>query len=108
MLKKQKKRNLFSELTLGLEDIKAQRNNKLTLRTCNFISKPAPYVDAQIIRETREKLNMSRSVFALKMRTSLRTLEKWEQGNAVPNDQAAALIMLVRKYPDTLTKLEHI
>jgi putative transcriptional regulator len=37
---------------------------------------------------------------------SLRTLEKWEQGRAKPNDQAAALILLVRKYPDTLGRLK--
>jgi len=37
-----------------------------------------------------------------------RTLEKWEQGETVPNDQAAALILMVRKYPDTLKRLEDI
>jgi putative transcriptional regulator len=38
----------------------------------------------------------------------VRTLEKWEQGTITPNDQAAALILLVRKYPDTLQRLEDI
>ncbi|MFT3741675.1 MAG: hypothetical protein QM752_03240 [Gammaproteobacteria bacterium] len=33
---------------------------------------------------------MSRNVFALKLRVSPRTLEKWEQGKTAPNDQAAA------------------
>jgi putative transcriptional regulator len=35
-----------------------------------------------------------------------RTLEKWEQGRAKPNPQATALILLVRKYPDMLARLE--
>ena len=51
---------------------------------------------------------MSRAVFALKLRVPVRTLEKWEQGKTVPNDQAVALILMVRKFPDTLERLEDI
>jgi len=51
---------------------------------------------------------MSRAVFALKLRVSLRTLEKWEHGETEPNDQAAALILMVRKSPDTLERLENL
>jgi putative transcriptional regulator len=31
---------------------------------------------------------------------------KSEQGRAKPNPQAAALVLLVRKYPDTLARLD--
>jgi len=40
------------------------------------------------------------------LRINVRTLEKWEQGRAKPNPQAAALVLLVRNYPDTLERLE--
>jgi hypothetical protein len=50
----------------------------------------------------------NRAVFARKLRINERTLEKWEQGRAKPNPQAAALLLLVRKYPDTLERLEHL
>ena len=43
-----------------------------------------------------------------KLRINERTLEKWEQGRAKPNPQAAALVLLVRKYPDTLERLEQV
>jgi putative transcriptional regulator len=46
------------------------------------------------------------AIFARRLRVSPRTLEAWEQGRAKPNAQAAALILMVRKYPDTLDKLE--
>jgi putative transcriptional regulator len=46
-------------------------------------------------------------VFARKLRINLRTLEKWEQGRAKPNPQAA-LVLLVRKYPDTLARLDEL
>jgi putative transcriptional regulator len=47
-------------------------------------------------------------VFARQLRINLRTLEKWEQGRAKPNPQAAALVLLVRQYPDTLERLEQV
>ena len=54
----------------------------------------------------RGSLRCSRAVFARKLRINERTLEKWEQGRAKPNPQAAALVLLVRKYPDTLERLD--
>lgn len=104
----QKKRNLFAELTEGIDEIKAHKKGKLTLRTHVFERKPRPHIDAELIKKTREALHMSQSVFALKIRVSPRTLEKWEQGLVQPNDQAATLILMVRKYPDTLERLEKI
>ena len=36
-------------------------------------------------------------------------MEDWNRGLAGwPNDQAAVLILLVRKYPDTLKRLQHL
>ena len=103
-----KKRNLFEELKQGIQEIKDHKAGKITLRTHKVKNRPRPAVSPAIILDTREKLHMSRAVFAIKIGVSVRTLEKWEQGKIVPNDQAAALILLVRKYPDTLKRLENI
>ena len=51
---------------------------------------------------------MSRHLFAFKIGVNPRTLERWEQGRSKPNEQAAALIWLVRKYPDTLKRSESL
>lgn len=104
----QRKRNLFEELKQGIEDINAHKTDKITLRTYTIKKKPRITVNANFIRKTREELHMSRNVFALILRVSPRTLEKWEQGETVPNGQAAALIRMVHKYPDTLKRLEKI
>jgi putative transcriptional regulator len=56
----------------------------------------------------RERLNLSRAVFANYLRTNLRTLENWEQGRAKPNAQAALLIHLVDRYPDTVEKIASV
>jgi putative transcriptional regulator len=100
-----KKRNLFSELMEGVDALGKQRAGLLTLRTHHLTPVALPPMNANLVRETREALNMSRQVFALRLRVNPRTLERWEQGRSKPNEQAAALIWLVRKFPDTLERL---
>ena len=103
-----KERSLFSELMDGLDAIKRHREGRITLRS-HSIEERAPFsIDAGLIRETRERLNVSRAVFARGLRVSTRTLENWEQGRAQPNAQAAALILMVRRFPDTLARLQSL
>lgn len=102
------KRNIFDELMEGVAAMKSHREGKITLRSYKVEAKPLPKVDSELIKETREKLRCSRAVFARKLHINERTLEKWEQGRAKPNPQAAALVLLVRRYPDTLQRLEKL
>jgi putative transcriptional regulator len=102
------KRKIFGELIEGVEAMKKQREGKLTLRSYKVEATPLPAVDSKFIRETRMRMRCSRAVFARQLRINVRTLEKWEQGRAKPNPQAAALVLLVRMYPDTLERLEKV
>ena len=102
------KRRVFGEMMEGIEAMKAHRDGRITLRTYKVDVPPLPKVDSKLIRDTRRRLRYSRAVFARKLRINERTLEKWEQGRAKPNPQAAALVLLVRKYPDTLERLEKV
>jgi putative transcriptional regulator len=102
------KRDIFGELMEGVAAMKSHREGKLTLRNFKVEPAPLPKVDAKLVRDTRRKLRCSRAVFARKMRINLRTLEKWEQGRAKLSPQAAALVLLVRQYPDTLERLEQV
>lgn len=103
-----KKRKLINELMQGVESMRDQREGKITLRTHTVEDLPPLEVNADLIRNTREQLHVSRAVFARHLRVSTRTLENWEQGRAKPNTQAAALILMVRQYPDTLKKLHSL
>jgi putative transcriptional regulator len=105
---KTERRSLFRELMSGVEAMREHREGRLTLRTHQVAPITVLPMNPQLVRETREALNMSRQVFALKLGVNPRTLERWEQGRSKPNDQAAALIWLVRKYPDTLERLESL
>src|SRR5215475_1486890 len=92
----------------GVAAMKSHREGKITLRTYKIESAPLPRVDSKLIRDTRKRLRCSRAVFARELRINERTLEKWEQGRTKPNPQAAALVLLVRRYPDTLERLERV
>ena len=102
------KRSLFRELMAGVDAMREHRKGRLTLRTHHVEPISLPELEPRVVRETRESLHMSRQVFAFKLGVNPRTLERWEQGRSKPNEQAAALIWLVRKYPDTLERLESL
>jgi putative transcriptional regulator len=92
----------------GVRAMREHRKGRLTLRSHRVEPIALPRLQPKVVRETREALNMSRKVFAFKLGVNPRTLERWEQGRSRPNDQAAALIWLVRRYPDTLERLESL
>ena len=101
-------RSLYRELMSGVQAMRQHREGRLTLRTHEVVPIALPPLNPRLVRETREALHMSRQVFALKLGVNPRTLERWEQGRSKPNEQAAALIWLVRKFPDTLDRLESL
>lgn len=99
------RRDLFGEIVEGVGALKESRLGKRTLRTHAVEFKPAPGLTPDELVSVRERLNLSRGVFAAYLRTNVRTLENWEQGRARPNAQAALLIHLVKRYPDTVQRL---
>jgi Predicted transcriptional regulator len=99
------KRNLFAELTEGFDALKAEREGKVTLRRHSVEALPPLQVSADELLALRERLHLSRAIFARYLRTNERTLENWEQGRAKPNAQASLLIRLVERYPETVERL---
>lgn len=102
------RRDLFAELSEGMAALAEARQGKRTLRTHAIEYKPAPKVTPKELIRVRENLRISRALFAIYLRTNVRTLENWEQGRARPNAQAALLINLVKRYPDTVQRLSTI
>jgi putative transcriptional regulator len=98
-------RKLFNELMEGIEALQAQREGHLTLRTFTRDQFQEPTVTPELIQQTRELLRLSPTEFARQLRVTPKTLANWEQGRSYPNPQAATLILLVHKYPDTLERL---
>ncbi len=106
--KRSGKRDLFAELIEGMDALADARGGKRTLRTHSVQFKPAPSITPKELIRVRKNLKLSRALFAIYLRTNVRTLENWEQGRAKPNAQAALLINLVKHYPDTVQRLASI
>jgi putative transcriptional regulator len=102
------RRDLFAELDEGLRALAEERQGKRTLRTHAVELAAPPRITPRELVALREELNLSRALFAAYLRTNARTLENWEQGRARPNAQAALLIRLVKRYPDTVQRLASV
>jgi putative transcriptional regulator len=102
------KRKLFDEIAEGFDALAQERQGKITLRRHVVQAAPVAPVTAEELTQLRERLQLSRGVLAHYLRTNPRTLENWEQGRARPNAQAALLIRMVQRYPDTVERLASI
>jgi putative transcriptional regulator len=100
-----KKRDIFGEIMEGIEELKAHREGRLTLRTYNVEVPALPPVSPQTIREVRERFRLSRALFARLLGLSVRTLEGWEQGRSNPTRVATLLFELLRQHPELLEQL---
>lgn len=98
------KRELFAELTEGLEAFADYRAGKRTLKT-HQVARKTVSIAPEELRLVREKLNLSQAVFARYLHTGESTYQNWEQGRAKPNAQAVLLIRMVEQNPETLHTL---
>lgn len=55
-----------------------------------------------------ESLNLSRGVFADRLRVTAPTLENLEQGRSNPLSPSALLLRMLQKYSDTLERMENV
>ncbi|MBL4866783.1 MAG: transcriptional regulator [Pseudomonadales bacterium] len=99
------KRDMFTELMQGLGELKDERESKITLRSSEIEEKPRVEISAAEIIELRSQLGISRPILAKLLRMSPRTIERWEQDKAKPDQGSATLLKLVSRYPDTLEKI---
>lgn len=98
-------RNIAAEVLDGLREIREFRTGRRTLRTVRIEPRPLPELTPDAIRDIRDRLDVSRAVFAHMIRVPARTVERWELGRSRPPHSAAALILMAQKDPDTFDRL---
>ena len=98
-------RNIAAEVLDGLREIGEYRTGRRTLRTVHVEPRPLPELTPDAIRDIRDRLDVSRAVFAHMIRVPVRTVEGWEQGKCRPPGSAVALMLMAAKYPDTFGRL---
>ncbi|WP_410517793.1 type II toxin-antitoxin system MqsA family antitoxin (plasmid) [Pantoea allii] len=102
------KRDIFSELMTGMQELKDHQDGKITLKSYKATRREAATIAPQELRDVREKLNLSQAVFAHYLHTGETTYQNWEQGRAKPNAQAVLLIRMVQQNPETLQTLARL
>lgn len=56
------------------------------------------------VRAIRRKLHLSQSQFAKRFGFSVRTIQEWEQGRAIPDKPARILLRVIEKSPKTVER----
>ena len=101
------KRCLFSEISEGLQALSDAREGRCTVSSNEKrLSKRLRRATAEEVKALREGLNLSKAMFARQLGTNTGTLESWEKGCTQPNGQASLLIDLIKRYPDTVLRLQ--
>lgn len=91
-------RDLGLEILEGLQEIKAYKAGKLSLKT-RKLTEPSPP------KEIRSRLKLSQAAFAALMGVSIRTVQDWEQGRREPSGPAKSLLRIAERYPKIFLKL---
>ncbi len=91
------KRDIGAEILAGINEIKAHKQGKISLKT-NSLSEPSA---PQVIRS---KMKLSQTAFAGLLGVSTRTLQDWEQGRRKPSGPARSLLRIALRHPEVLTE----
>ena len=102
------KKSMFDELKQGLQEMKAQREGKVTLKTTEVDIPPPIKMSKTKIQKIRKGTNFSQPVFARVLGVNVSTYQNWEQSRSEPNAQAKLLLEMVDKSPAFLQELTTI
>jgi putative transcriptional regulator len=94
------------DLIEAMQEVLDHSEGKIELRTSRFpVVIPTPEtMSADEIKDTRKKLGMSQSVFAMTMGVSKKTVESWEVGRYTPDGAARRLISIIQADPALLER----
>ena len=102
------KKSMFDELKQGLQEMKAHREGKVTLKTTEVDIPPPIKMSKSKIQKIRKGTNFSQPIFARVLGVNVSTYQNWEQGRSEPNAQAKLLLEMVDKNPAFLQELTTI
>ena len=97
-------KKLFAELMEGakqMADHAAGKKVKGVREVIMEVKAPSPFSREDIVR-LRKKLRVSQAAFATLLNISPRTVQKWEQGENMPNGSSLKLLAIAKKNPKML------
>jgi len=97
-------KKMFAELMKGanqMADHAAGKKVKGLREVVKEVKTPRPLSKEDIVK-LRKKLRVSQSAFAVLLNISTKTVQKWEQGENLPNGSSLKLLTIARKNPKML------
>ena len=91
-----KKRDLGAEIIAGLQEFRERPGSLHRNR-----------IDTVDVRAIRDRFGMSQAQFSAFLSISVRTLQKWEQGQRRPAGAAHALLRVMQKEPEAVLRALH-
>lgn len=77
---------------------------EVTARRKPHLEQP-PFYPPYLVRELRQRLSVSQTIFAQMLGVSASTVRAWEQGKREPEGPAARLLQLADRHPHVLVEL---
>ena len=96
---------LFEILKTGLEEGIAHERGEKKLRVTELSIEDPPAYSGEQVQAVRRRLNLSQALLANVLAVSVRTVQAWEQDRQIMSLQAARLLQIVEREPDTVMAL---
>ena len=97
-------KKMFAELMEGanqMADHAAGKKVKGVREVVKEVKVPRPLSREDIVK-IRKKLRVSQAAFAVLLNISTKTVQKWEQGENLPNGSSLKLLTIAKKNPTVL------
>lgn len=91
--------NAFKSIQQGLNEAVEYQQGKINARKMNITIKPAESFSNEDIKQIRQKVGVSQSIFAASLSVSKKTIEAWESGRNIPSGPSRRLLELFRDNP---------
>lgn len=86
----------FDSILAGLnEGLEYSKGNLSSVKRRKVSIAPLPDFDGSKVRDIRNKLNLSQTIFAAALGVSIKTVEAWEMGRNKPNGSAQRILQIL-------------
>lgn len=99
--------NVFESIMTGLNEAVEYEKGNLTAKKTTITVEPLPEISAEDIKNIRNEIGLTQSMFAAVIGVSVKTVEAWEAGTNRPIGPARRMISLIQFNPDIL-KVYHV
>ena len=99
--------NVFESIMTGLNEAVEYDTGNLTAKKTTITVVPLPDISAEDIKNIRNEIGLTQSMFAAVIGVSVKTVEAWEAGTNRPIGPARRMISLIQFNPDIL-KVCHV